>query len=199
VAQETTKAHQQPARQLGSHVRHLRLLRKLTLSDVGEMTGLSVGMLSMIERGRSNPSIGSLHAVADALGVPMASLVQGVTRSSDAEGGVVRSSGQRVIETTPGAQRRVIVSAPERRIEVSENRYQARTGSGEVPTHHHGFEIGFVLEGHLEVTVDGRTHLLSAGDAIHFESRKSHRFFNPGPHQTRTIWVNLSHETENGR
>jgi len=179
------------ATQLGGYVRELRQQRGYTLSEVGARTGLSIAMLSMIERGRSNPSIGSLLALADALGVPMASLFQAVTPASDGGAGVVRAATQKVIQTSSGVQRRIIASDPKRGYEVAENRYDARTESSAVLTHHQGYEVGFVLEGQLEVTVGDRTHLLSAGDAIQIESMQPHRFYNPGPHHARTIWINL--------
>lgn len=54
---------------LGNELRHLRKLRRLTLLEVSEQTGLSVSFLSDIERGRTNPSLESLEKLAGCYGV----------------------------------------------------------------------------------------------------------------------------------
>jgi transcriptional regulator with XRE-family HTH domain len=179
--------------QLGRRVNALRRRRSYTLSNISQRTGVSVAMLSMIERGRSNPSIGTLHAIADALGVPMADLFHTIDLvTTDGEERVaVRADAQEVISTTGGVERRVILSDRGRGYEFAENRYDPGTASAPAPLHHQGYEFGFVLEGELEVMVDGRVHLIRAGDAARLDSSRPHRFRNPGPHHTRTLWVNL--------
>src|SRR6266851_2266614 len=72
-------------------------------------------------------------------------------------------------------------------------RLAAMRSSHGAPLHHQGFEFGFVLEGQLEVTVGDRVHVARTGDAIRLDSSLPHRFRNPGPHTTRTLWVNISH------
>ena len=59
--------------------------------------------------------------------------------------------------------------------------------------------ITYVLEGQLEVTVGGRVHVARTGDAIQLDSSQPHRFRNPGPHATRTLWVNISHSEGGGK
>ncbi len=36
-------------------------------------------------------------------------------------------------------------------------------------------------------------YVARAGDAIKLDSNLPHRFRNPGPHLTRTLWVNITH------
>lgn len=181
--------------QLGRRVRALRKQRRLTLADVSGRTGVSVGMLSMIEGGRSHPSIGTLHAIATSLGVPMAALFHTIETAA-ADGGeeavVTRAEAQEVMRSGTGVERRVILCDPARGFELAENRYEPGTESATAPVHHEGHEFGFVLEGELEVTVDGRPYLVRAGDAVRIDSSRPHRFYNPGPHHARTLWVNLA-------
>ena len=58
----------------GRHVRYLRDLRKLTQEEVADRAGIHVTYLSGIERGRRNPSLKNIHAVAQALEVPVGDL-----------------------------------------------------------------------------------------------------------------------------
>jgi transcriptional regulator with XRE-family HTH domain len=57
----------QPA--LGAAIRDLRNRRGLTQQDTAQAAGLTVAHLSKIERGRTNPTWGTVEAIARALGV----------------------------------------------------------------------------------------------------------------------------------
>ncbi|MFO0695724.1 MAG: response regulator [Polyangiales bacterium] len=56
-------------RTIGDRIRQVRKERGLTLKDIGRRTGLSVSLLSQIERAESSASISSLYKVATALDV----------------------------------------------------------------------------------------------------------------------------------
>jgi uncharacterized cupin superfamily protein len=55
---------------------------------------------------------------------------------------------------------------------------------------HEGEEIGYILQGELELRIDDKTYLLSAGDSFFFPSHLPHGYFNPGEVETRVIWIN---------
>ena len=63
---------------LKDRLRELRKTRDLTLKNLAEETGLSVSYLSDIERGRTNPSLKTMEALASALDVTMQMLLTGV-------------------------------------------------------------------------------------------------------------------------
>jgi transcriptional regulator with XRE-family HTH domain len=176
---------------LGERVLGLRRQRGLMLRQVSERTGVSVAMLSMIERGRSNPSIGTLHALADAFGVRMSELLHSI-EPPDQHSIVRRAENQEVIRAGSGVERRIMIGDTARGYELAENRYEPGTASNRAPLHHQGYEFGFVLEGQLEVTVGDRVYVARTGDAIQLDSSLPHRFRNPGPHVTRTLWVNIT-------
>ncbi len=182
---------------LGERVQAIRRQRGFILREVSERTGVSIAMLSMIERGRSNPSIGTLHALADAFGIRMSELLHSI-EPPDKRSMIRRAENQDVIRGAEGVERRILIDDPDRGFELAENRYEPGTASARAPLHHLGFEFGLVLEGQLEVTVGDRVHLARTGDAIQLDSSRPHRFRNPGPHVTRTLWVNISH-TEGSR
>jgi transcriptional regulator with XRE-family HTH domain len=182
---------------LGERVQAIRRQRGFILREVSERTGVSIAMLSMIERGRSNPSIGTLHALADAFGIRMSELLHSI-EPPDKRSMIRRAENQDVIRGAEGVERRILIDDPDRGFELAENRYEPGTASARAPLHHLGYEFGLVLEGQLEVTVGDRVHLARTGDAIQLDSSRPHRFRNPGPHVTRTLWVNISH-TEGSR
>ena len=57
---------------LGGKIRQRRKLKKLTLSQLAEECSISPSFLSQIERDQAKPSVGTLHTIADKLGVTLA-------------------------------------------------------------------------------------------------------------------------------
>src|SRR3954465_382942 len=62
--------------QLARNIRRLRIARQLSLSELARATQIGKATLSSIENGRANPTIGTLRAVAEALRVPVAELLE---------------------------------------------------------------------------------------------------------------------------
>lgn len=56
---------------LGRAIRQLRTDRDLTQEGLAHQAGTTAATISAIERGLSNPSWGTVEAIADALGVTM--------------------------------------------------------------------------------------------------------------------------------
>jgi transcriptional regulator with XRE-family HTH domain len=61
---------------LGHAVRDLRLGRDLTQEALAHAAGITVGHLSKIERGQSNPGWETVAAIAEALSVSLAELAK---------------------------------------------------------------------------------------------------------------------------
>ncbi|MDR5684440.1 MAG: XRE family transcriptional regulator [Armatimonadota bacterium] len=176
-------------RNLGSAIREWRTARRLTLGQVARRTGVSASMISLVERGIANPSIGTLIAIADALEIPVSELFGhgGVWRYDP----VVRREAQPVFETRPGVRRRLAVRDPVVDVELAENSYEPGESSADSPIKHRGRELGVVLQGRLRVQLGDQSFVLREGDAIAFSSTVPHRFTNVGRGAARTIWVNL--------
>lgn len=62
--------------QLASNLRRLRVARKLSLSELARVTGISKATLSGIEAGRANPTAETLATLAEALRVQIAELLE---------------------------------------------------------------------------------------------------------------------------
>ncbi len=61
-------------RTIGAQIRNFRKERDLTLKQLARRTGLSVSLLSQIERAESSASVSSLYKIAAALGVKLTAL-----------------------------------------------------------------------------------------------------------------------------
>lgn len=66
----------QPQPALGDAVRQLREKRGITQERLAQDAGLTTGTVSLVERGRSNPSWGTVKAIAGGLGASVAELAK---------------------------------------------------------------------------------------------------------------------------
>lgn len=174
---------------VGARIRQLRSRQGLTLKDVAERTGVSVSMLSMLERGVATASVGTLVSVASALGVHMYDLFD---RPDSGPGSpVTRRADQAAVRTSEGATRRIAHSDGSAGVEMAINEYEPGASSGPTATHHDGREFGVLISGALVVELEGQEHALSAGDVISYSSTRPHRIINTGDETAVAVWVNI--------
>ena len=174
---------------IGSRVRELRNERGLTLQGLAEMTGLSASLLSLVERGKTSPSIGTLVSIAHAFDVHMTDLMPGAPPPPEQP--VLRQGDQRVYATPEGVNRRILRDDRVRGLEVALNEYSPGGRSADSLLHHNGYEYGVVIEGTLTVEVNGESYELRPGDSIAYDSSHPHRITNSGRGKARAMWVNL--------
>ncbi len=177
---------------IGKTVNSLRTAKGLTLQSLSKRANLSVSMLSLIERGKASPSIGSLVVLASALGVEMTDLIGNGSSKNDRL--VSRAKEQKVVQTNDGVMRRIVKTDAAHGIEIAINEYDVATANSPKPVKHQGFEYGIVLQGELQITVDGVKNTLMAGDLISYPSTQPHRIVNSGSKRARALWINLKRE-----
>jgi transcriptional regulator with XRE-family HTH domain len=174
---------------IGSRIRELRTAKEMKLQELAAETGLSLSMLSLVERGKTSPSISTLMVICSALGIHMGDLLAPASRGPNHP--VAKMADQAVFQTAEGVKRRILRDDRANGVEIAINEYAARTGSGPVPVHHEGHEYGIVLEGELTVELDGVEHKLKAGDLISYSSSRDHRIWNYSGRKAKALWVNL--------
>lgn len=175
---------------IGLRIREARLARNLTLQDLADAVGLSTSMISLVERGRASPSIGSLIAIASALDVAMSDLV--ASEPLNREGPIVRRGEAVRVYASGDLVRHLLREDRARGLSIAINEYEPQSGSAEKPMSHPGYEYSFVLEGCLSVEIEGKTFILDRGDLISFSSKRQHRIWNHGSKLARTIWISMS-------
>jgi transcriptional regulator with XRE-family HTH domain len=173
---------------LGSKVRSLREAQGLTLEELANRTQLSKSMLSLMERGKSAPSIGTLVAISSVFGVQLPELLGKPTRDRDV---VTRLADQTVVKGDHGMIHRTVTNDPIRGIEIAFNEYKRGASNSAKPITHDGFEYGLVIDGVLEVAIEDQTHVVSAGDLIRYSSDKPHRIASKGQKGARAFWITL--------
>jgi transcriptional regulator with XRE-family HTH domain len=171
---------------LGARLRHAREQRQLSLGDVAQRTGLSRGFLSRVERDMTSPSVASLIAMCEAISLPMERLFAAPRVS------VVRAADRRKA-TLPGAAvvDTLITPAHESHVTVLET-IAAPGGSGgeELYTMPSECEVCYVLQGAIELDIDGEVFVLRRGDAVTFGATVPHTWRNTSvSSEARIVWV----------
>lgn len=174
---------------IGLRIRKARLARSMTLQTLANASGVSTSMLSLVERGRTSPSLGSLIIIAEALGVAMSDLI--VDESANKEDVVVHSADRRLVEHANRVVRRLLSDDRKRGVSIAIAEFPPNSDSAPTPHSHGGYEYGFVLEGKLTVEVDGTSYKIEKGDLISYSSRCRHRIWNHRKYSARTLWFNL--------
>lgn len=162
-------------RALGPGIRAERLRQHLTLAQVADLAGLSTSALSQIERAVTDPSIGSLRRIANALGVPF---FQFLVEPSVPEP-VVRRAERRTI-TFPNRALAYQLLTPNLRgpFEVLALELAPQAASGEEAMGHDSEECLLVLHGSVDVELAGQIYTLAEGDSISIQRNLPHRVIN---------------------
>jgi transcriptional regulator with XRE-family HTH domain len=177
---------------IGTRLRHTRLLNKLRLKDVAERANCSESMLSKIENDRAVPSLTTLHRLCKALNVSIAVLLNNEEKRAWT---IMRSAGRPVIgyAQAPNGEltkAEVLVPYADGRLLEGFIVIIEPGGHSGGALQHKGEEVGYVIEGQLELTLDQTTYLLAAGDSFHFPSEVPHAYRNPGTVRMRAVWIN---------
>lgn len=177
---------------LGARIRQLRKSRKLTLRDVAERVGCSPSMLSKIETEQATPSLRTLHRITAVLETSIVGLF-----GSDApteEISVIRSDERpavRVRRDGGGASitlERLSPTFSDLMLDANIHTLEKGAESGG-DIQHAGQEVGYILQGAVELIVSEKSYRLQAGDSFYFASNLPHRYRNIDEGVTRILWV----------
>jgi len=177
---------------IGPRIRSARRLKNMTLKELATSSGISEGHMSKIENDKTEASLALLHRVAQSLGMSLDFFFD----ESDAAGRSVSRAGARPILEIDTVRRgnglsleRVIPCTPDQMLQCNIHIVEPG-GSSDGQIDHVGEEMGFVLEGQIELRLDDETFLLGAGDAFHFKSHRKHGYRNTSEARARILWAN---------
>ena len=163
---------------VAENARRLREEKKLTLDAAAAATGVSRSMLAQIEKGEVNPTISVLWKIANGYRVSFTSLVErrgdGVAVIRKGETAPLSEDGGRYVNYP-------LFPFDERTLFETYRIVILPGGALEAQPHLRGSEEYItVFTGRVEITVDGRTVALEAGDSVRFRADVPHGYRNPG-------------------
>ena len=191
-----------PSTLVGSRIREARRGKGLTLRWLAQSLGISASLLSQVETGKSQPSVSTLYAIANALDLSLELLDVGTGRGdpSPAPDRSARQSDSSIIVQRAGKN-------PTLEMEngVRWERLAVASGDGFDPVlvtyapgasssvedrfmRHSGTEHALIMEGRLTLRIDFDTFELSPGDSIRFDAVRPHLYVNHTDAPARGVW-----------
>ena len=178
--------------QVGARIRHARILKGMRMRDLAAAVGCDESMVSKIEAGKVMPSLAMLSKMVGALDRDMASffgleieehkLVQTPADRVRVEGDALRGGKGVTYE-------RLVPLAAGNLLEANIHIVDP-AGEKNDPITHQGEAVGYLLEGEIELFIDGTTYRMTAGDSFFFKAYLTNGYRNIGKTVARIIWVN---------
>jgi transcriptional regulator with XRE-family HTH domain/quercetin dioxygenase-like cupin family protein len=203
---------------IGARIRAERQRRGATVRGLARDVGVSASLISQIETGKSLPSVSTLYAITNALGVPVEDLFD--PADPDAGGGGPRGSAH---APPAGFSDAAGLPAPDREQPSGPH---LRPGGREILTldsgvtwerlgqlsghhvdflkitygpgstsasrgelmRHSGTEYGYLISGELVLTLGFEERRLGPGDSVCFDSTNPHGYRNDGDVPAVGIW-----------
>ncbi|MEQ9693069.1 XRE family transcriptional regulator [Shimia sp. SDUM112013] len=182
--------HRKPAdlETLGADIRALRKSRGLTLVDMAERLGRSVGWLSQVERDKSEPTISDLRQIGEVLDVPMSMLFGHSSIRAEEQGFVVRAGARRPMGgSTEGLVEELLSPDLTDDFEMVHSTFGARSRM-QRPAQRPTQEVGYVISGRLDLRIGERMFTVGPGDSFRIRGEMFH-WDNPYDEACIAIWV----------
>lgn len=183
---------------LGSEFRQVRKARRMTLKALASASGVSISHLSAIERGAANPSIETVYAIADGLGVAADWFFARRPGAGPMERAyVVRRQNRRNLNMLYGEEKEeigytdaLVSSSVGGQFYMGVADYEPHSSRPGHPMYQHGGEQhGLILHGELELQIGDELITLREGDSYSFPASIIHNAFNKTDRPCRLVWA----------
>ena len=171
---------------IGTRLRAARLAQRLTIEAVADATGLTKGFISRLERDAASPSVASLVAVCEVIGLRVGDLFDppdtAVVRAGD---------GRQINFGGADARERLLTPGTQQQLEVIHSIIDGGgQGGDELYSLDCDTEFVYVVAGSVQVVLEDETITLGQGDAMTFPGRAPHTWRNAsGTEQCEVLWV----------
>jgi transcriptional regulator with XRE-family HTH domain len=196
--------------EIGEELRRVRLSRKLSLRNVASAVGVSASLLSQVETGKTQPSVSTLYALVNHLGVSLDGLMKGMRQSDatasdgsvyeDGHHGIVqRRSENPLIEMENGVVWERLADGGRDDADPLMVTYEPGSSSsveGKM-MRHDAIEYGLIIEGTLTLRIEDDVYEIYPGDSFSFDANRLHMFENNSAKPARGIWFVIGNKHEN--
>ncbi|MBC7441222.1 MAG: helix-turn-helix transcriptional regulator [Ramlibacter sp.] len=171
---------------IGPRLRAARLNKGLTLEAVAISAGITQGFISRLERDQVSPSVATLVAICDAVGLRVGELFEApptqVVRAG--QGAPINFGGR-------GAQESLLTPSNETQVRVIHSLIEPTGSAGaDLYVLDCDTEFVYVLRGSLQLVVAAEVTTLEAGDAMTFRGRDPHTWRNASADvDCEVLWV----------
>lgn len=173
---------------IGGKISEYRKMKNLSIRDLAKLTGVTPSLLSQIERGLANPSLNTLKTIGQALEVPLFTFFATPVITKD----LVVKSDKRKKMILPGRENILYeLLSPDLNgsIEFALMELTPNTDTSDEFLEHDGEEVAFVLDGRVNLYMDGNDILLDNGDSVRIPRGAHHKWENPYDTDARVIFA----------
>jgi transcriptional regulator with XRE-family HTH domain len=199
MAQAASHATPAPtvSRTLGTNLRAHRKRLGLSAKELARAVRVSPSLISQIETGKANPSVGTLYAIVNELGLSLDEVFldadgpSGSGEGKQSTGPILRSKDRAVATLASGVRWERLTPTPDPDVDFLYVVYAVGGASSEPddPMRHAGREYGLLLSGRLGAQVGDETYELDPGDSIVLDSTELHRFWTIGDEPSVVVWT----------
>lgn len=170
---------------LGKKINDARNKEDLTIRELADITSLSIGFISNLERDQTSPTLSNLEIICKALKINLLDLIKEV--SEDDKIVVTRKKDREVVYSDENGIKHKKINGYHKSdaiVTIMKN----KTEFSEANWKHHKDEVGVVIEGELEIKVEDRIIRLGKGDSIYISKHASHSHRNPSNKESICHW-----------
>ena len=194
---------------LGARLRVAREKKGMTVRGLARYVGVSPSLVSQIERSRVMPSMGTLYAIANELGLVVDDLFKGATPGAtkgrerapekessfvDIQNPVLKSDQRKKISLADGVRWERLTPVSDKDLEFLIVVYNvgAESCPKDALIRHGGKEYAYLISGRLGIKISFEDFELGPGDSISFDAQMPHRLWTIGREPAVAVWVVLN-------
>ncbi|UGS38994.1 HTH-type transcriptional regulator PuuR [Capillimicrobium parvum] len=188
----------------GTRLRSAREGLGVSVRSLARAVGVSPSLISQIEKGRANPSVGTLYGIVSALEISLDELFSetretiGSAASADSRRSdqtVQRHADRPTVDLASGVRWERLTPMRDASVDFLLVTYDV--GGASCPPdgliRHSGREYGIVISGRLGATIGFETLELEAGDSLVVDCPTPHRFWTIGHEPAVAVWAIVGH------
>ncbi|CAH1687453.1 XRE family transcriptional regulator [Hyphomicrobiales bacterium] len=173
---------------VGGRIRRTRVSLGISLKQLSDSAGVSIGTLSQIERGIANPSFKTMQKIQSALGVTQQTLFPTVpARAEDPD--YIRRKDRRPLCDLGVLTKELISTGTSRSLDMMILHIPPGGSTGETPLVSLTEKSGLVLMGEVVLQYGDETCRLAEGDSFQFEGTRPHSIRNASSSDARVLWL----------
>jgi transcriptional regulator with XRE-family HTH domain len=180
---------------LGAKIKSIRQMRGISQKNLANLTGVTPSTISQVEKNLIYPSLPALFRIAESLSVEVATFFRGHGLEKN---GYVYSGDERSTTSLKNINPQDVdaqlllppdIDAPAEAVMI------VIQPEKKLPGHffsHKGQELGYLLEGSLEMTVDNQSYEVSPGDTIFLNKDTPGQWRNTATTPAKLLWFKFN-------
>ncbi|BDF69643.1 DNA-binding protein [Oscillospiraceae bacterium] len=174
---------------IGKKIKYYRKQVNLTLQEIANRTGLSLGYLSNLERDLTSPTFDNLCNICAAMSISVVDLIMNTVSHQVC----VRKSERKSIYALDYRTKYEYTTDENLDMQGMCLTLSADYNGTEVSWGHDTDEYGLVAKGALAFEVNGETYVLEEGDAIYIKAGTPHKWSKIGDGECISYWTKLNY------